>query len=566
MSSMTPSFIMKVSTLLLTALTAISTSVGAAAVMTADSRITAVTVYPDRAVVTRSAKINPNATGGFEVVFEKLPAGLLDESLQVSGHGAAENTILDVTARPVFVDFTPNERVKAIEDEIKTLSRKERALTDRSAILTQQHDYVLKIQSATTTPTKDGPSAASGSDTWLKLLTFTEDQLGKIASELQSLESEREDIQLKRAALEQQLNQLRGGGGRSYKSVVVRMEASAVAEIELTIRYAVLNASWSPSYDARVLSNAHSVQLGYFAMVRQNTGEDWKNIELTLSTARPSLGGAAPDLQPWIIAKQEPALPSPQASEDVLQLSPFEVSAKRDEGYRTSKSVAGARVRTELRDIASAATVLAQQATSATFRVPITTDVMSDNTARKVPVTTLNFRSVHIYRAAPKLVPGAFLSANVLNTSEFPLLAGSMNVFLDDTFVAASSLRTVMPGEKFDLALGADEGISVKRKLNNRFTEDTGLVNKGKRITYDVTFTLQNNKKTAEKITLLDQIPVSRHEKIVVKLLTPDEKVAKPDAEGILKWNVELNAGEKRDLPLRFTVEYPNDLPVVGME
>ncbi len=141
-----------------------------------------------------------------------------------------------------------------------------------------------------------------------------------------------------------------------------------------------------------------------------------------------------------------------------------------------------------------------------------------------------------------------------------------MNVFLDDTFVASSSLPTVMPGEKFDLALGADEGISVKRKLNNRFTEDTGVVSKGKRITYDYTITLQNNKKTAEKITVLDQIPLSRHEKIVVKVLAPSEREAKPDADGILKWTLSLNPGEKRELPLKFSIEYPADFPVSGLD
>jgi uncharacterized protein (TIGR02231 family) len=206
------------------------------------------------------------------------------------------------------------------------------------------------------------------------------------------------------------------------------------------------------------------------------------------------------------------------------------------------------------------------QATSASFKISVRATVPTDNSVQKVPIATTRLASVAEYTATPKLLAGAFLTSKVTNTSEFPLLAGAMNVFLDDTFVAASSVRTVMPGEKFDLALGADEGISVKRKLNNRFTEDTGVMTKGKRITYDVTLTVQNNKKSAAKITVLDQIPVSRHEKIVVKVLTPDEKVAKADADGILKWNLELNPGEKRDLPLKFSVEFPNDLAVAGVE
>jgi uncharacterized protein (TIGR02231 family) len=99
-----------------------------------------------------------------------------------------------------------------------------------------------------------------------------------------------------------------------------------------------------------------------------------------------------------------------------------------------------------------------------------------------------------------------------------------MNTFLDETFVAVSNLKTVMPGEKFELALGVDDGISVKRRLVNRFTEDTGLTSKSRKVTYEILITLTNNKSTAERVVFKEPTPVSRDEKIVVRLLTPQEK------------------------------------------
>src|SRR5690606_19425337 len=98
------------------------------------------------------------------------------------------------------------------------------------------------------------------------------------------------------------------------------------------------------------------------------------------------------------------------------------------------------------------------------------------------------------YESTPKLVEAAFLNASVTNTSGFPLLAGTVNAFLDDTFVATGRLKTVMPNEAFELALGADEGIAVERKLVNRFTEDTGLITKSRRVTYEFLVTFTNNK------------------------------------------------------------------------
>jgi uncharacterized protein (TIGR02231 family) len=524
------------------------------------SRITAVTVYADRAVITRQTSINVTTTGLLELTFDELPASLLDESLQVSGEGAAKSTLLDVTPRPVFVDFAANERVRAIEDELRDLNRKDRSLNDRISVLGQQREYVIKIQNATTTPTKDSAGAMGTSDTWLKLLAFSEEQLSKINTEQQGLDVQREDMQARRRALEQQLNELRGTGTRSFKTVAVRLTAATTGPLNLTLRYAVPGARWTPSYDARVLSEENTVQLGYFGLVRQNTGEDWPGINLTLSTARPSLGGAAPELKPWVVQQEQP-MPLAAAP---MELRMQKARAEQDRARSSAYTMAAPQAESVQATYDEAQ--IETQATSASFVIQTPATIPSDNSPQKVPVTTARLTAAKEYTSTPKQIPAAFLTAKVTNTSEFPLLAGSMNVFLDDTFIASSNLRGVMPGETFDLALGADEGISVKRKLNNRFTEDTGLVSKSKRITYDITLSVQNNKKTAGTLVLIDQIPVSRHEKIVVKVLAPSERESKPDADGILKWTLSLKPGEKRDVPLKFSVEYPADLPVSGLE
>src|SRR4029079_595974 len=96
----------------------------------------------------------------------------------------------------------------------------------------------------------------------------------------------------------------------------------------------------------------------------------------------------------------------------------------------------------------------------------------------KVAINVGRMMAALQFQSTPKMLEAAFLNANATNTTEYPLLAGPMSTYLDDTFVAASSLKTVMPGEKFDLALGVDDGIAVKRRLVTRFQEDTGLNSK----------------------------------------------------------------------------------------
>ena len=170
----------------------------------------------------------------------------------------------------------------------------------------------------------------------------------------------------------------------------------------------------------------------------------------------------------------------------------------------------------------------------------------------------------------------AFLSAYAYNHTDYPFLAGAMNTFLDDTFVAASRLKTVMPGEKFELQLGADEGIAIKRKLVNRFAENTGLTNKGRRVTYEYLVTITNNKKTAEHVVFKEPVPVSRNEKIEVTLLAPAEKdVGTKDAAqgGDTRGRRRARCGASTSnraksarLRFKFSVEYPADLNVEGLE
>ena len=76
------------------------------------------------------------------------------------------------------------------------------------------------------------------------------------------------------------------------------------------------------------------------------------------------------------------------------------------------------------------------------------------------------------YQATPALMKTAFLSTKTVNTTKYPFLAGSLNVFLENKFIAADKIKTVMPNENLQLSLGADEGISIKRTLLNRFTEN----------------------------------------------------------------------------------------------
>jgi uncharacterized protein (TIGR02231 family) len=531
-----------------------------------DSRITAVTVYQDRAVVTRTATVQ--LTGGtVELVFANLPQALNEQSLQVSGRGTAQASILDVSAKQTYVDYTPDARVKELEDQLKALGKQLRALDDRANLLNTQQAMLDRMETALfAPPTKDVPRPDLNQFT--TSLNFLLEQKGRLVTDRAALDEQREELQNKAATVQAQLQELRGAGGKAFKTVTVRVAAAQAGDLELSLAYTVPGASWVPSYDARVASSERTVQLDYFGIVRQSTGEDWKDVALTLSTARPSLGGAAPVLSVWQLDLYNPiALREQEARSRRNEMMMAKAAAPAAVNMQTlTSNVGGTMDDFEAKAAAFAAATIEAGATSASFRIAVSCSIPSDNSPQKVPVTSAALKAAPEYLTVPKRQTAAFLTSKVANSSDFPLLAGAMNVFLDGTFVATSGLRTVMSGEKFDLALGVDDGIAVKHKRVQKFTEDTGLTNSGKRITYEYLLTVQNNKKTAERVIVADQVPLSRNEKIVVKLLSPDAKEVKPTDEGTLKWTLDLKPGEKRELTVKFTVEHDNDVNVAGLE
>lgn len=529
-----------------------------------DSRVTSVTVHADRAMVTRTAHV-ALAAGLAEVEFADLPEGLDEHSLQLAGRGEAAATILDVSARRVFREHAPDPRVREWEATVAALEQQTAAAEGRGELIEGEANTLAQIQHALLAPpAKDVPRPAM--DQLVAAMNFLRAERERLQTAHATLATEQQALAAQLAAARQQLAALNHQGGRSTTTVTARLTAASPGALTLELAYAVRNARWTPGYDARVSGDGRAVELAYFGLVAQSTGEDWSEAALTLSTARPALGGAAPELKPWEleVALPKPVLPASAALKNQpVSLSAFEV---RGEARRERSPGEAAEARPNQQDAALAQATVEAGATSASFRVEAPVAVPSDGSTRRVPITVLALAAEPEYQATPKRQAAAFLTSKVTNTSEFPLLAGAMNVFLDRTLVATSRLRTVMPGERFTLALGADEAVAVQHRRVQVFTEDTGLTNAGRRVTHEYLLTVHNHRTTPVRVVVTDQLPLARHEKINVRQLAPTAAEVKPTDEGLLRWTLDLAPGEKRAWPVKFSIEHPKELEVRGLE
>lgn len=96
-----------------------------------------------------------------------------------------------------------------------------------------------------------------------------------------------------------ELAQLNSRQKAPMSEVEVRIDAPVACKGAFTLTYYVQNAGWYPSYDIRSDGLSKPVEIAYKANVFQNTGEEWPDVALSLSSSNPTTGSIAPELQTW---------------------------------------------------------------------------------------------------------------------------------------------------------------------------------------------------------------------------------------------------------------------------
>jgi uncharacterized protein (TIGR02231 family) len=199
-----------------------------------------------------------------------------------------------------------------------------------------------------------------------------------------------------------------------------------------------------------------------------------------------------------------------------------------------------------------------------TYRVARPVAVPSDGSPHRTSVTTLDFDARLDYITAPKLAAEAYLRAKVRNSSAFMLLPGTTSIFHEADFVGATRLETIAPNEEFDVQLGVDSRVKVERELTRRAVDKT-LIGNTRRTQFAYKITLTNLLAAPARVTLLDQLPVTRHESIKIKLLEATPKPAEQSDLNILRWEFDLAPQEQREVVFAFSVEHPRELAVQGL-
>lgn len=527
-------------------------------------RINAVTVYQDRAQTIRSATVSLK-TGTQIVALEGLPVLLQDDSVRVEGNGTARVTIAGIEVKKRFLEQTAEKRTKELENEIRGIERKIGSQDARKAGLTAQKAFLESIRVAWSD--RLSKELAIGKPTSAELL----DAAGFVASGIAKIEEQFRDIEVEKRQLKEKMDALRreqqattGSLRKETKSVEVTVEVAREGSFSFNLSGVVSRASWEPAYDVRLLPDGSSAELTFRALVRQQTGEDWHNVAMTLSTARPASGGAPPELSPWRIAFWRPPPPAPAPSARFYPESRAKKAMMR-EALDEDRMLAAAAPPAEAEEAPAVfqTAQIASETTSISFSIPKTVDVAADGSQQSTVISLAKLPVTTEYVTIPKLTQIAYLTAELVNQAVYPLLPGQIRIFTGNTYTGSASMKKVASGEKFSLPFGSDDQLTVKREEQKQHKE-AGLFGSN-RMGYRSRLELHNFRKQAQTIVVKDQLPLAGDNEIKVSLenstLQPNDK----KDDGTLIWRLRLEPGEKKELSYEIVVEYPKDKELTGL-
>lgn len=529
-----------------------------------ETQLAEVTVFTNRAMVVRRGHTALQA-GEYELVVTNLPIALDTDSVRAGGQGTAPVKISGVRSERVFSTEPVAEAVAGLEQQIELLERQRKEMDNHLQALRLQRDFVKGLSEKSIERFSQGLARQQvdlqATD---NLLGFMGARWNQLSQDILRIEADIAQANRQITALRNKLQQLNTPHSRESISLFVSVEATQPGDFTLEVSYFVNNASWKPLYDLRVDTHISKVNLTYLAEVRQSSGEDWNNAQLTLSTAKPGLGTLPPKLNPWYIDVLQPLPPVPPAPRMMARVASSAPAGARDDATNEFA------LPTASFAMAAAAPVPAQTVTAeigsdsgaVTFKVARRSDIPSDGQPHKVTVFSDDYNCQLEFIAMPKLVTQVYLRATVVN-GKAQLLPGSANIFRDNNFVGKTQLTSVAPNEEIKLNLGIDESVKVERDLVEREV-DKSFLNNLRRTTFAYRITLTNLRDVETQVEVSDQLPVTRNEQIKVKLLRV-QPLIQPGVLNLLEWKITIPPKTRRELYFQFQVEHSRDLSISGL-
>lgn len=512
------------------------------------SRIARVTVYPGSATVERVAKVG---AGTRSLTLTCLPASLDVQSLQISADPAVrvgEFNVLTEDRDVVSACASPLDgRIRELEDQIAGVKAEASAL--------QLVDSYLKGVAGGRAG-DETPGGRVQSPTPAQI-TATAEVLRKSG---QDAFTRTHQLQRKQEALELSLKPLVAERDRvasqRAKVVSVAINLASDRDAELRLSYQVRGPGWQPTYRATLDATKSTVLIERQALVAQNSGEDWGNVQLTLSTGQPGRAtqGRLPRAWSLDVAPPPQALPAPAPA---MAMAPAPASMARSRNVMEQEAM-------PTFDVSAIDKGFATE-----FAVPQRITVPSSGQRVTLALGNHTAPATLITRTAPAVEEAAYLVAQMAQPpGVWP--AGSAGLYRDGAFVGTgridfSAASAGAPAGSTSLSFGRDELVTVRAEPAQDLTGTTGFTGSRTERTTRRAYSVENRHKTGITLQVLHAAPVSRNDKIEVtsRYQPQPTDMAWNRSPGTVAWQQPLAAGASAQFSAEHTIRYPKDIELL---
>lgn len=522
-----------------------------------NSTIKNVTVFLNGAQVFRKAKVNLKK-GVTEVIFDSISSNINANSIQVSGRG--NYVILDTKYKVVqpSANPTPPQIPKEILSKIRLIQDTLDMVNFDLEEIKYKKD-VLELEKGLLIGNK---SVKSDSLPLLKdAMQFFREKYNDINATLIAVKKQEYLLNKKKTAIQNRLNKINAENNKKYIAkaaypkyqIVVTVSSDEVVAGTIDVNYLVNNASWSPKYDLRASGINKPVELTYKANVYQNSGENWKDVNLKLSTNNPYKSKVKPTLPVWYMNYYNPYHYSQKSRKKDY------MGGAVQPGMMDDARLAFEEKEEQLGPAQTSAyyATMNENMTNIEFDISIPYTIPSDGQNHMVAVKTEKLDAKYQYYMVPKLDKDAFLVADVRGFEELSLLPAQANVYFEGTYIGETMLNPDVMGDSLAVTMGRDERLSIRRKLikeeeKEKFMADTKI----KYFTYELS--VKNNRINNVDIIVEDHIPISNIEDIKIGLLSHD-KANHNEQTGMLSWKFNLGAKQNKKIGFKYSVQFDKE-------
>ena len=255
-----------------------------------NSKIEKVTVFLQGATIERSASVQLR-TGVNELVFDNLSPDIIENSIQL--RGLKDASILSIAFN---LDYLDKKNVSAEYESLET--RLDELLFERNAIQSTIEGYERELKLLSENQRINSDKTDLSLEKIKQISTYYRQRSTEIQNTIYKQKRALQDLERDINDHRQQMNNLEDSRKEMRGEITVKLQAESASYLNMELSYNIENAGWFPFYDIRANNTADPIELNYKASVYQQSGIDWDDVNLVLSTGDPNTNNLKPDLQP----------------------------------------------------------------------------------------------------------------------------------------------------------------------------------------------------------------------------------------------------------------------------